>query len=136
MFADKLEEGKRLVQKCARVRWWNLCGCAKPLYANRLIAFDRSLVRFFNIDVTAQISRDIRKIQETVNVNHGRLERIETRVGGGGGVCKSNTNGFVGAQQQVVVVSAPGGCGKTTLAKMVCHDEEIKGAFCYYEIAC
>ncbi|XP_058228494.1 probable disease resistance protein At5g66900 isoform X2 [Rhododendron vialii] len=155
MLADKLEEGKRLVQKCAKVRRWNLC--AKTFYANKLIAFDKSLERLFNIDVTAQISRDSRKIQETVNVIDGRLERIETRVGGSGGVCKSNTNGFVGCclvpkvggfvvgfeepvrevkallmsggEQQVVVVSAPGGCGKTTLAKMVGHDEEIKGMF-------
>ncbi|KAG5547260.1 hypothetical protein RHGRI_013061 [Rhododendron griersonianum] len=82
--ADKLEEGKRLVQKCAKVRWWNLS--AKTLYANRLIAFDRSLVSFFNIVVTAQISRDSRKIQEKVNEIDGRLERIMTRVGGGGGV--------------------------------------------------
>lgn len=27
--------------------------------------------------------------------------------------------------EPVVVISAPGGCGKTTLAKMVCHDQEI-----------
>ncbi|KAK9067098.1 hypothetical protein SSX86_014423 [Deinandra increscens subsp. villosa] len=30
---------------------------------------------------------------------------------------------------QVLIVSAPGGCGKTTLAKMLCHDDEIKGIF-------
>ncbi|KAI3785028.1 hypothetical protein L1987_44137 [Smallanthus sonchifolius] len=29
---------------------------------------------------------------------------------------------------QVLTVSAPGGCGKTTLAKMLCHDNEIKDA--------
>ena len=27
---------------------------------------------------------------------------------------------------QVLTVSTPGGCGKTTLAKMVCHDGELK----------
>ncbi|CAH1421034.1 unnamed protein product [Lactuca virosa] len=30
---------------------------------------------------------------------------------------------------QVITVSAPGGCGKTTLVKMLCHDNEIKGIF-------
>ncbi|MFS7942499.1 putative P-loop containing nucleoside triphosphate hydrolase [Helianthus anomalus] len=30
---------------------------------------------------------------------------------------------------QVLTVSAPGGCGKTTLAKILCHDNDIKGIF-------
>lgn len=30
-----------------------------------------------------------------------------------------------------LVVSAPPGCGKTTLATQLCHDEEIKGMECY-----
>ncbi|KAF5799835.1 putative P-loop containing nucleoside triphosphate hydrolase [Helianthus annuus] len=30
---------------------------------------------------------------------------------------------------KVLVVSAPGGFGKTTLAKKFCHDNEIKGIF-------
>ena len=29
----------------------------------------------------------------------------------------------------VIVVSAPGGCGKTTLAKMLCHDHQVKGIY-------
>lgn len=29
----------------------------------------------------------------------------------------------------VVVLSAPGGCGKTTLAKMMCKDKEIQGIY-------
>lgn len=28
---------------------------------------------------------------------------------------------------QIVVLSAPGGCGKTTLAKLLCNDDGIKG---------
>ncbi|KAG5535659.1 hypothetical protein RHGRI_023426 [Rhododendron griersonianum] len=150
MFTDKLKEGKRLVLKCAGVRWWNLY--AKPLHAKRLIAFDNSLVRFFQIDVTAQISRDSKKILEAVNRIDGKVERVGTMVGGG--VCDNNgfvrccsvprVRGFVvgleepvrevkvmvvSGGEQVVMVSAPGGCGKTTLAKMVCHDEEIRGMF-------
>jgi replication-associated recombination protein RarA len=34
---------------------------------------------------------------------------------------------------QVTVLSAPGGCGKTTLAKMLCNDAEVQGILmnCY-----
>ena len=32
----------------------------------------------------------------------------------------------------VLVLSAPGGCGKTTLAKMLCHDAQIRGILDFY----
>ncbi|KAF7135645.1 hypothetical protein RHSIM_Rhsim08G0201700 [Rhododendron simsii] len=50
VFADQRKEGKSLVLKCAGVRWWN-----KSSYAKKLIAYDRSLTRFFQMDVSAQI---------------------------------------------------------------------------------
>ncbi|KAJ4828382.1 hypothetical protein Tsubulata_017840, partial [Turnera subulata] len=32
-------------------------------------------------------------------------------------------------EASLIVLSAPGGCGKTTLAKTLCHDPEVKGKF-------
>ncbi|XP_058180219.1 uncharacterized protein LOC131298764 [Rhododendron vialii] len=58
VFADQLNEGKSLVLKCARVRWWN-----KSSYAKKLIEYDRSLTRFFQIDVTAQILHSVRRVE-------------------------------------------------------------------------
>ncbi|KAH7851392.1 hypothetical protein Vadar_010896 [Vaccinium darrowii] len=100
-----------------------------------------------------QISVDSKRILEKVNGIDGRLERIET-IGKCERVCSGNglvgccvvpkVRGFVvgfeeavrevkmlvvSGGEQVVVVSAPGGCGKTTLAKMVCHDADVIGMF-------
>lgn len=36
-------------------------------------------------------------------------------------------------KQQQLVLTAPGGCGKTTLVKMLCQDEQIK---CLYSLLC
>ncbi|XP_058226586.1 uncharacterized protein LOC131335296 [Rhododendron vialii] len=58
VFADQLNKGKSLVKKCAGVRWWN-----KSSYAKKLIAYDISLTRFFQIDVTAQILHRVRRVE-------------------------------------------------------------------------
>ncbi|KAH7851938.1 hypothetical protein Vadar_018536 [Vaccinium darrowii] len=95
----------------------------------------------------------LKRILEKVNGIDGRLERIETigkreRVCSGNGLVgccevpevRVSVVGFeeavrevkmlvVSGGEQVVVVSAPGGCGKTTLAKIVCHDEDVTGMF-------
>ncbi|XP_058226587.1 uncharacterized protein LOC131335297 [Rhododendron vialii] len=67
VFADQLNEGKSLVEKCNRVRWWN-----KSSYAKKLIEYDRSLTRFFQIDVTAQILHSVRRVE--VNQTGERLK--------------------------------------------------------------
>ncbi|KAG5537369.1 hypothetical protein RHGRI_024718 [Rhododendron griersonianum] len=47
---DQLIKGENLVLECAGARWWN-----KSSYAKKLIEYDRSFTRFFQIDVPAQI---------------------------------------------------------------------------------
>ncbi|KAF5958207.1 hypothetical protein HYC85_005432 [Camellia sinensis] len=148
MFTDQLRDAKRLVRSCAKVKWWNYC--AKPCYSNRLLDFEESLVRFFQIEVQAMQLRDGMKILMQVNEVGSKLDRIGTMGG------SFRPIGFVGCcgvpgvpefvvgfdeplrelkmqilneGEQVVVLSAPGGCGKTTLAKMLCRDEEIEGTF-------
>lgn len=59
VLADQLLEGESLVRKCAGVRWWN-----KSSYTKKLIDYDRSLTRFFQIDVTAQILHSVRRVEE------------------------------------------------------------------------
>lgn len=156
-YQDQLKEGKRLVLRCAGVRWWNLYDRSRC--AMKLAAFEKSLGRFFQIDVTAQISRDGRRTLDGVNRIDQRLKWIETVCGsnrksngsssGGwlvvGGCCEvpevkgvvfgmkeaiREVKGMVVSGEKVVVVSAPGGCGKTTLAKKVCHDPDVTGNVC------
>ena len=142
MFTDRLREGQRLVLKCAKVRCWNYC--AKYSYAKKLMALEKSLLNFFIIDVAAVNYRDTKDVLVAVNRVDSKLDRMGT-MGGFVGCCgipgvRDFVVGFseplrvlkmqiLDGQEQVVVISAPGGCGKTTLAKMLCHDAEIKGTF-------
>ncbi|CAL5371099.1 unnamed protein product [Camellia sinensis] len=146
MFTDQLRDAQKLVRSCAKVKWWNYC--ARSCYSNRLLDFEKSLVRFFQIEVQAMQLRDGMKILMQVNEMDSKLDRIGTMGG------SFRPIGFVGwcgvpgvpefvvgfdeplrelkmqilnEGEQVVVLSAPGGCGKTTLAKMLCHDKEIEG---------
>ncbi|KAL7193207.1 hypothetical protein ACSBR2_024923 [Camellia fascicularis] len=148
MFTDQLRDAKKLVRSCAKVGWWNYC--AKPFYSSKLLDFEESLVKFFQIEVQAMQLRDSMRILDKVNEVGSKLDRIGTMGGSFGPI------GFVGwcgvpgvpefvvgfdeplrelkmqilnEGEQVVVLSAPGGCGKTTLAKMLCHDEEIEDMF-------
>ncbi|PSS21335.1 Disease resistance protein [Actinidia chinensis var. chinensis] len=142
MFTDRLQGGQSLVLKCAKVRSWNYC--AKYLYARKLMALEKSLLKFFQIEAAAQSCRDNKNVLVVVKSMDSKLDRMGT-MGGFGGCCdvpsvRDFVVGFdeplrelklkiLEGQEQVVVISAPGGCGKTTLAKMVCHDPQIKEMF-------
>uniref|UniRef100_A0A5B6YTU2 RPW8 domain-containing protein n=1 Tax=Davidia involucrata TaxID=16924 RepID=A0A5B6YTU2_DAVIN len=145
MFTDRLKEAEHLVSKCSKIQWWNYC--KKSLYANDLIEFEGSLSNFFHIIVPTHLFRDSRK--SLVNQSSWSL-------GKGGQVCDPSVCVSFGSCEvpgvsdfivgldvplkelkmellrdgvPVVVLSAPGGCGKTTLAKMLCHDHEIEGIY-------
>ncbi|CAK9166439.1 unnamed protein product [Ilex paraguariensis] len=151
-FIKHLEDGKALVEKCSKIKRWNVYD--KRNYNEKLNDLHSSLVSFFQIDVQAQLARDTRKILLGVNNVDEKVEKILSILENGGGV--RHSNGFFGCcgvpgvpgfivgldlpleelkvmllkdGGSVVVLSAPGGCGKTTLAKMLCRDEEIKAIY-------
>ncbi|KAA8547229.1 hypothetical protein F0562_003907 [Nyssa sinensis] len=151
-FIYRLRDAKELVLKCSKIKWWNYF--KKPYYAKKLIDLENSLLKFFQMEVQALLSRDSRKILVVVNDIDEKLDRIGSSLGYGGqnsdlsicvGPCgvpgvpdfiigmdaplKELKMQLLKDGVSVVVLSAPGGCGKTTLAKMLCHDNEIIGSF-------
>ncbi|GMP28093.1 hypothetical protein CsSME_00003778 [Camellia sinensis var. sinensis] len=137
MFTNRLKEGLHF----------------KSLYTIKLKDLEQSIVTFFQIEAQAQMSMDSRRILVVVNEVDEKLERMNT-FGGGGWGCNGKgiagwcevpgvPNFVVGFEEplqelktmvleggeQVVAISALGGCGKSTLAKMLCRDKEIKGKF-------
>lgn len=154
MFKKQLKQGLKLVQKCTKIKWGKLNCVLMPYYASRLEGFEDSLVKFCQIDVQLRIAKDSGKNLLHINEIRASLSRLETGVVGFGGI--GAIEGFRGCcgvpgapefvvgfeepleelkreviegKEKVLVVSAPGGCGKTTLVKMVCHDKDIKGIF-------
>uniref|UniRef100_A0A5B7C9B9 RPW8 domain-containing protein n=1 Tax=Davidia involucrata TaxID=16924 RepID=A0A5B7C9B9_DAVIN len=151
-FTDRLKEAEKLVLKCSKIKWWNYC--KKSDYAKKLIELEQSLLKFFQMEVQALISMHSRKILVVVNELNVKMEQMSSSRRNGGQVSEPRlflgSCGVPGVSDlivgldvplkelklqllkdgvSVVVLSAPGGCGKTTLAKLLCHDNEIKGIF-------
>ncbi|KAK9067100.1 hypothetical protein SSX86_014425 [Deinandra increscens subsp. villosa] len=146
MFILHLENGKRLVLKCSTVKIWN--AYKKSVHANRLIRLDQELSDFFQVELQDNMSISMRSLTEVhalgVKMDQA-LSTVTNRAGGFSSSCSvpGLPDFIVGLDvhlqelkhmllkdaNQVLIVSAPGGCGKTTLAKMLCHDDEIKGIF-------
>ncbi|ONH96593.1 hypothetical protein PRUPE_7G139100 [Prunus persica] len=137
-FTTKMEEGKKLVEECCDVGMWN---CIKQReYKDKILALDGSLQRLLSILTVQLVSHQVML-----------LNRID------GNVVAQNQNQFgvrcavpplplvtVGLKEplddlkmkllkdgpvSIFVLTAPGGCGKTTLATMFCHDQEVKDKF-------
>ncbi|KAI7756067.1 hypothetical protein M8C21_015506 [Ambrosia artemisiifolia] len=146
MFVKYLGNGKRLVMECSGIKCWNVY--KKFVHANKLIHLDHELLRFFRVELQDDMSVSMRALTEIYDLGDKMdqvLSTVANRAGGFLSYCSvpGLPDFIVGLDghllelkrillkddNQVVTVSAPGGCGKTTLVKMLCHDNEIKGIF-------
>lgn len=129
-----LKRGEKLISKCSEVS----C-CNKWRYANKIEAFHHSLLKIFQVELLSQLNRkgmEILSIFESNKICGSKYEIL-------GGSCDATDPPafMVGLDlplrelkswllkdgESRIVVSAPGGCGKTTLAKRLCHDHQVKG---------
>ncbi|XAR73951.1 hypothetical protein NMG60_11008092 [Bertholletia excelsa] len=135
MFVDRWKTGEELVNKCKKVRWWNFW--KMRLYAEKLLEFEESL-GFIESGLT--FARDTRKIRMELEAIGGmsngteffgacEVPQVPDFVVGFDEPLQKLKVRLLTVDEQVVVISAPGGCGKTTLAKMTCHDENVKAIF-------
>ncbi|KAM1314988.1 hypothetical protein ACFX13_018928 [Malus domestica] len=154
-FALQMEEGANLVhkctknrlQKCSKVALWR-----KYIYAKKLRQLDKSLRRVFDV-LKLQGTRDARETLVSLRIIEKVLSRVEESL-----KMKTNQPEIVTCSPRVpeapsvavgldvplkelkmkllkdekvsmLVLTAAGGCGKTTLAKKFCQDQEVKDTF-------
>ncbi|KAM3014333.1 hypothetical protein FF2_027057 [Malus domestica] len=146
-FAIQMEEAANLVQKCGKVGVWR-----KYKYTNKLHQLDKSLRRVFDL-LKVQGIKDARETLVSLRNIETALSGIEENL-----VMTSNhpekakcssavpeppciTVGLdfplkelkmkllKDKKVSMLVLTAAGGCGKTTLAKMFCQDQEVKDTF-------
>ncbi|XWS29374.1 hypothetical protein CRYUN_Cryun24cG0024100 [Craigia yunnanensis] len=149
-----MRKGQKLVIECSKIKRWNFF--KKSRYTYKLKGFEKSLVRFCQIDMQTQQTRDIKNLLSEVRGISMEVTRFSLEKGSGCengmfsqvavvGSCKvpeppGKVVGFDVPLKElkmklfkdgvsVIVVSAPGGSGKTTLVKELCRDEEVKGKF-------
>lgn len=145
---EMMRRGEHLVHKCSRVKW----NCFKRYdYAKKIIKLDRSIDTFFRTYIPLQQTRDNRVIMVDLKEVHMMVKRLS---GNDRTSWMFNQVGVAGAcsapdpppvtpgldvplkelklelfkdGRQVIVVSAPGGYGKTTLVKKLCKDDQVLG---------
>ncbi|XP_022775219.1 probable disease resistance protein At5g66900 isoform X2 [Durio zibethinus] len=147
-------KGNKLVSKCSNIQRWNFF--KKTCYTYKLQRFKESLQLFCQIDLQIQQTRDIKDVLFGVKGLSMEVRRFSSKEGSGSengmfsqvavvGSCKvpeppGKVVGFDVPLAElkvklfkdgvsVIVVSAPGGSGKTTLVKELCRDEKVKGKF-------
>lgn len=111
----------------------------KSHYAGKLSEFDEEIGRFCQVDLHLLNMRN--GLKTFVGVNSICKNSLVVNVGMSCAVprppayiigldvhMKKLKMQLLKEEVSVLVLTAPGGCGKTTLVKMLCHDEEIKGS--------
>ncbi|XP_059670919.1 probable disease resistance protein At5g66900 [Cornus florida] len=148
-----LQEGEKLILECLKIKGLKIF--TKPYYSKKLIEFEDWLVKIFQTDVQAIQTRDGKKILAKVDEINKKVDEINSKVDGLGLMMTTTTTSSIFERPcevpgisgcivgfdvhlrdlktklledgvQVVVLSAAGGCGKTTLVKMLCSDFEIR----------
>ncbi|XP_057975738.1 probable disease resistance protein At5g66900 isoform X2 [Malania oleifera] len=135
-----MKEGETLVRKCAKVRWWHCC--KKPPNTRRLRELEDRLEEIIQVDFMVFQCRDNKEILHSVKeldrkVSGSNSQSSFSTAAGGIPEPPAFTVGLdvpreelklklLKEDMQIIVLSAPGGCGKTTLAKMLCGDKDVK----------
>nr|XP_043635207.1 probable disease resistance protein At5g66900 [Erigeron canadensis] len=149
MFVYHLETGKEHVLKCSKINFWNVY--QKFLHSNKLVRLNNELLRFFQVELQTDMmmmSTSMRGLIGIYDLSE-KMDRLLSAVTSparpSSKLCSVPGLPYliVGFDQhleqvkrmllddddQVMVVSGPGGCGKTTLVKLLCHDNKIKDIF-------
>ncbi|KAK7860952.1 putative disease resistance protein [Quercus suber] len=125
---EKMEEGEKLVSKCLKIRWWNYV--FKVQYSSKLEELDKEIFRFCQLDLQALCTRNgLRTLETVISINKkvDSFRGVETPRGLGGvsgpqdltvGLdmpIKELKTLLLKEEVKLLLLTAPGGCGKTTL---------------------
>ncbi|KAL4644912.1 hypothetical protein ACB092_02G198200 [Castanea dentata] len=142
----KKGEGENLVRKCSKIPWWNYL--FKVYYSPKLKELEDEIIRFCQVDLQVHNTRNgLRTLEMVISISKrmGSFRVVETPMGSSHGVagCQDLKVGLdmpikelktllLKKEVQLLLLTAPGGCGKTTLVKMLCQDEEINFTSIYF----
>ncbi|KAG6729320.1 hypothetical protein I3842_01G022100 [Carya illinoinensis] len=151
-----VDKGRKLVRECKNLQWWKQS--IRFVYADKLRKMDKELLAFIQSSSMARIMKDMSETKNLVTEISKRVNATESSIdqGEGEGSSYSRTSSIrsdslknrnfelkmhlLKKELNMLAVTAPPGCGKTTLVKMPCHDEQIKGIvlpqiffFCIYK---
>ena len=109
---EKMNKAKELISEWSKFPWWKRL--FKGNHGKELISLNEEIERFCKVVMPAQSRRDGLKLLKEFSI---QTEKIS-------GVLKTQ---LLKEEKQQLLVTAAGGCGKTTLVEMLCQDENIQG---------
>jgi ABC-type uncharacterized transport system fused permease/ATPase subunit len=134
---EDMKMAEELLRMCSGIQGWN---CLFQAYsARKLTELDEAIVKFCQVHIQAQNRRNILMILELKSSPKEKKWRIKKIRGY---LCSvPRAPAYIGLEvplkvlktrllkekEQHLLLTAPGGCGKTTLVKVLGHDKEVKG---------
>ena len=136
---EEMTRGRDLVQECLQIPRWNLYLRFK--YSSKLTKLEEDIVRFCQVELQLYGARNGLEIRRIVSDMSQRMDSIRSaetpKVSFAVREPPDFTVGFdmpmkelktllLKEEVTLLLLTAPGGCGKTTLVQMLCQDKEIK----------
>ncbi|KAM3691745.1 hypothetical protein ACB094_08G034700 [Castanea mollissima] len=140
--AKLMQKGAKMVDKCSKIQQCNIF--SKAYYALKIKELNDAIEKFCKVDLQAQIGRttlltlagvnDIRKHMNNLNLMRVGLRTLSVSrprddIVGLVLPLKELKMELKKKEEQVLLLTGLGGCGKTTLVKMLRWDDEIKGIY-------
>ncbi len=129
---EVMKKGEKLIRKCSKVQWWDCF--SKFYYSIKLCELDEAIVRFCQLNKQAHSTRRCLEIWIIKVKLIRKKQRLSCAVSkppkftvGLDLPMKELKTLLLKEEVQLLLLTAPGGCGKTTLVQMLCQDEQIKG---------
>ena len=147
ILTEQMKKGAKLVRKCSKIQCWNYC--FKSHYATKLSELNEDIEKFCRVDLIVQSTRTgletltkVDLILEKVSNQNSDVKR-KYSVRTLSCAVPRPRDFIVGLhiplmelkemllkkEESLLLLTALGGCGKTTLIQMLCWDHEIKGTF-------
>ena len=145
-----MKKGGELIRKCLKIRWWNWNYCYKAYcYSTELQELEKDILKFCQLNLQVQNTRNTLQISYTMNRVLEKVDSLQETVDSLHGTpvpvvscavskppeftvgldipMKELKTLLLKDEVQLLLLTAPGGCGKTTLVEMLCQDKQIQG---------
>lgn len=144
---ETFKKAQIVVKKCSRVRWFNIP--SKSMLEREIVKVNKDMLKFCQTDL--QLIQNMNQLQSMESSNNNfqilndKFDRVIVSQPDFRDLCsvpklsmvpvgldwplKELKKKLLDDFLDNLVVSAPPGCGKTTLVTQLCHDEDIKSIY-------
>lgn len=126
---DTIDEADKLVKECSAVDQWTVL-VKRPYHSREIERINGKMIKFCQVQGTLIILERLSRMSVSPPVFRNYCSVPKPRkvpVGLDWPLMRLKKKLLTDSTVDSLLVSSPGGCGKTTLVTHLCHDEEING---------